>query len=63
MTFYSKVIKEYLKKLSKSPYQHKKQRAIKIRKILKNTHDEKLGETLGLKLKKLKEVKDSCETF
>ena len=62
MSIYSNVTEEDLINLRKLAEQQKEQRVIKIRnKILKQTHDMKLAESLSPITKKLDEVKKSTQ--
>ena len=58
MSIYSNVTEQDLINLRKLAQQQKEQRALKIKnRILKQTHDEKLAESLSPITKKLDEVK------
>ena len=62
MSIYSNVTEQDLIKLRKLPQQQKSQRAEKIKnRILKQTHDVKLPESLSPITKRLDEVKESTE--
>ena len=60
MSIYSKIIEQDLINLRKLAPQQKEQRALKIKnRILKQTHDVKLAESLSPITKKLDEVNES----
>ena len=62
MSFYSNVTQEDLDKLRKLAEQQKNQRAEKIKnRILKQTHDVKLAESLSPIAKKVDEVNKSTK--
>ena len=62
MSIYSNVTEEDLENLRKLAYQQKNQRALKIKnRILKQTHDIKLAESLSPITKKLDEVNKSTQ--
>ena len=62
MSIYSNVTKKDLENLSRLAKQQKNERAIKIKnRILKQTHDIKLAESLSPITKKLEEVNDSTK--
>ena len=62
MSIYSNVTEQDLDNLRKFAEQQKEQRALKIRnKILKQTHDIKLAESLSPITKKLEEVNKSTK--
>ena len=62
MSIYSNVTEQHLDNLRKLAQQQKEQRAIKIKKrILKQTHDEKLAESLSPFTKNLDEVNKSTQ--
>ena len=64
MTIYSNFTEEDLINLRKLAVQQKEQRALKIKnRILKQTHDIKLAESLGPITKKLDEVKESTQNI
>ena len=61
MSIYSNVTEEDLINLRKLAEQQKNERALKIKnRILKQTHDDKLAESLSPITKKLDEVKKIC---
>ena len=62
MSFYSNVTEQDLINLLKLAEQQKEQRALKItNRILKQTHDDKLAESLSPITKKLEEVNKSTK--
>ena len=62
MSIYSNVTEQDMINLRKLAEQQKSQRALKIKnRILKQTHDVKLAESLSTITKKLDEVKESTE--
>ena len=62
MSNYSNVIEQDLINLRNHAEQQKNQRALKIKnRILKQTHDIKLAESLSAITKKLDEVKESTQ--
>ena len=62
MSFYSNVTEQDLENLRKLAEQQKEQRALKIKnRILKETHDAKLAESLSPITKKLEEVNKSTK--
>ena len=62
MSIYSNVTEQDLFNLRKLAQQQKEQRAIKIKNtILKQTHDDKLAESLSTITKKLEEVNKSTK--
>ena len=64
MSIYSKVTEQDLNNLRKLAEQQKNQRALKIKnRILKQTHDVELAETLSPITKKLEEVNKSTKNL
>ena len=62
MSIYSNVTEQDLEKLLKLPDQQKEQRALKIKnRILKETHDIKLAESLSPITKRLDKVNKSTQ--
>ena len=62
MSFYSNVTEQDMINLPKLAEQQKNQRALKIKnRILKQTHDRKLAESLSTITKKLEEVNRSTK--
>ena len=62
MSIYSNVTEQDLDNLRKLAEQQKNQRALKIKnRILKQTHDDKLAESLSPITKRLDELKESTE--